>query len=122
MCVPVLACLLAELAAAPALRALRWCRRARVLTDPPPPSHTHTLTHAHATLCRARTHTPQQKELSPQLQARLQAIAAGTAVDPRAVSAIVKDLMTADEDLEEAEVPLRARRNPVVAAAAVSGR
>lgn len=62
-----------------------------------------------------------QLEISPQLEAQLASIAAGTAVDPRAVNAIVRDLMTSDEDLEEAELPLRARRNPVVAAAAVSG-
>jgi hypothetical protein len=65
-------------------------------------------------------HTP-QIEISPELAAELQSIAAGTAVDPRMVNSIVADLMSADEDLEEDEVPLRARRNPVVAAAAVSG-
>lgn len=41
--------------------------------------------------------------------------------DPRAVDAIVRDLM-AEDDADEAELPRLARRNPVVAAAAVSGR
>lgn len=64
---------------------------------------------------------PPQIEISDSLAAELEALAAGTAVDPRDIDAIVRDLLTSDEDLEEAEVPIFARRNPVVAAAAVSG-
>jgi hypothetical protein len=62
-----------------------------------------------------------QIEISAELAAELESYALGTAVDTRDVDAIVRDLMAADDDLEEAEVPIRARRNPVVAAAAVSG-
>lgn len=62
-----------------------------------------------------------QIEISAGLAAELESYALGTAVDPRDVDAIVRDLLAADEDLEEAELPIRARRNPVVAAAAVSG-
>lgn len=62
-----------------------------------------------------------QLEISESLAAEMEAVALGTAVDPRDVDAIVKDLLASDEDLEEAELPIFARRNPVVAAAAVSG-
>jgi len=62
-----------------------------------------------------------QIEISDSLAADLEAIAAGTAPDPRDIDAIVRDLLADDDDLEEAELPLYARRNPVVAAAAVSG-
>jgi hypothetical protein len=62
-----------------------------------------------------------QIEISAELAAELESYALGTAVDSRDVDAIVRDLMAADDDLEEAELPIRARRNPVVAAAAVSG-
>lgn len=62
-----------------------------------------------------------QIEISDELAAEMEALAAGTAVDPRDIDAIVKDLLADDDDLEEAEVPLYARRNPVVAAAAVTG-
>lgn len=62
-----------------------------------------------------------QIELSAELAAELDSYILGTAVDSRDINAIVADLMAADEDLEEAELPIRARRNPVVAAAAVSG-
>jgi len=62
-----------------------------------------------------------QIEISDSLAAELEALAAGTAPDVREINAIVRDLMTDDDDLEEAELPLFARRNPVVAAAAVSG-
>lgn len=50
----------------------------------------------------------------------MEAIAVG-GYDQRAIDAIVRDLMS-DDDFEEAELPRLARRNPVVAAAAVSGR
>lgn len=62
-----------------------------------------------------------QIEISDSLAAELEALAAGTAVDRRDIDAIVRDILTPDEDFEEAELPVFARRNPVVAAAAVSG-
>lgn len=62
-----------------------------------------------------------QIEISESLAAEMEAIALGTAIDPRDVDSIVRDLLASDDDLEEAELPIFARRNPVVAAAAVSG-
>lgn len=62
-----------------------------------------------------------QIQISESLQLELESLALGTAVDKRDINAIVNDLLASDEDLEEAELPLFARRNPVVAAAAVSG-
>eukprot|EP00882_Tetradesmus_deserticola_P001197 GHRQ01001295.1.p1 GENE.GHRQ01001295.1~~GHRQ01001295.1.p1 ORF type:complete len:570 (+),score=303.00 GHRQ01001295.1:139-1848(+) len=62
-----------------------------------------------------------EAEMDAELAAELEAVASGL-YDSRAVDSIVKDLMAGDDDADEAEVPRLARRNPVVAAAAVSGR
>jgi hypothetical protein len=62
-----------------------------------------------------------EAELDAELAAELEAVASGL-YDSRAVDSIVKDLMAGDDEADEAEVPRLARRNPVVAAAAVSGR
>jgi hypothetical protein len=62
-----------------------------------------------------------EAELDAELAAELEAVASGL-YDSRAVDSIVKDLMSGDDEADEAEVPRLARRNPVVAAAAVSGR
>ncbi|WIA30186.1 hypothetical protein OEZ86_000278 [Tetradesmus obliquus] len=60
-----------------------------------------------------------EAEMDAELAAELEAVASGL-YDARAVDSIVKDLMAGDEEADEAEVPRLARRNPVVAAAAVS--
>eukprot|EP00878_Enallax_costatus_P004608 GHUV01004852.1.p1 GENE.GHUV01004852.1~~GHUV01004852.1.p1 ORF type:complete len:557 (+),score=249.71 GHUV01004852.1:74-1744(+) len=62
-----------------------------------------------------------EAEVDEQTYEQLEGIAVG-GYDPRAVDAIVRDLMADDDDFDEAELPRLARRNPVVAAAAVSGR
>lgn len=62
-----------------------------------------------------------QIQISESLQLELESLALGTTADKHDIDAIVNDLLASDDDLEEAELPLLARRNPVVAAAAVSG-
>jgi hypothetical protein len=85
---------------------------------------------AHSTAAAAHTTAPaalpllppplQGEELDAALAAELAAVSSGL-YDARQVSAIVKELMADDDEDDEAELPALARRNPVVAAAAVSG-
>jgi hypothetical protein len=59
-------------------------------------------------------------EIDAELLEELEYTIAGRGPTSHQINSIVADLMDED-DTEEAEVPILARRNPVVAAAAVSG-
>lgn len=92
-------------------------------TDEPPEVSSICILHVKVMFCMCSARAAfvcVQAEVDAQTWEEITAIANGT-YDPRAVDAIVRDLMAEDE-ADEAELPRLARRNPVVAAAAVSGR